>query len=153
MGTRAVYVFKEESRSFCVYKHWDNYPEGAAGFLTNTIDNAWPLPRYEADEFAAAFIAANKRGGGDCRYTDKPESHADIEYVYEVLQAKNGQLIVHAYSVNFWGDEPKYEELFYGRMKDFVAKFGHIDGGIKPIGYRISPRPVSLHFRVEYATL
>jgi hypothetical protein len=46
-----------------VYKHSDGYPRGAANVLKTTLDYfAWNLPRYEADEFAAAFCAAGKCG-------------------------------------------------------------------------------------------
>lgn len=131
MGTRAVYVFKddlenfpEDIRQYCVYSHWDNYPKGAAYCLVNTLYNTWDFPRYEADEFAASFIAANKTNSGDYRLTHSPEDHDDLEYVYEIFQAKNGQMIVRAYEVDFWQDDKKRTEIFYGRMKDFVGKYG-----------------------------
>ena len=64
MSTRALYTFKgttDYPGDFNVYKHHDGYPTGAA----TTLDVArawfaWPAPRYEADEFAAAFCAAGK---------------------------------------------------------------------------------------------
>ena len=43
-----------------VYEHSDGYPDGAVCWITKTLEHAWPLPRFEADEFAAAFVAANK---------------------------------------------------------------------------------------------
>ena len=64
---------------------------------------------------------------GDVRLTNAPEDHADIEYVYEIFQAKNGQLIIHAFSVDFWGDVKEKTEIFYGRLKDFVGKHGDLD--------------------------
>ena len=78
MSTRGLYTFVGEwfpgytdhrsgkkhkptqAPSWNVYKHSDNYPTGAAGHIAAALAHAWPLPRYEADEFAAAFIAANK---------------------------------------------------------------------------------------------
>lgn len=61
MSTRAVYTFKDSDGSaFHVYKHHDGYPTGAAQWLIAAKALAWPLPRYEADDFAAAFVAANK---------------------------------------------------------------------------------------------
>jgi hypothetical protein len=127
MGTRAVFDFRDNmnEKGFCVYKHWDGYPEGAADVLTKTLANAWDLPRYENDEFAASFIAANKDKAGDIRMTNAPENHTDIEYVYEIFQAKNGQMVIRAYSVDYWSAyEKKKDEIFYGRLKDFVAKYG-----------------------------
>ena len=50
------------------YKHYDNYPSGAADFIENAKSYAWDLPRFEADDFAAAFVAANKaKSGGEVR--------------------------------------------------------------------------------------
>ena len=120
MGTRAVFTFKDEKDSFSIYKHWDGYPEGAANFLVNALPFAWELPRYEACDFAAAFVAGNKQqGGGDVYLTTSPADHGDLEYIYTITQAHNGQLIVDAYSV--------YEQkrIFYGRLKDFIAMEGN----------------------------
>ena len=68
MGTRAIYIFEDEPdyEEVYVYKHYDNYPEGAVDFIENAKEFAWDLPRFEADEFAASFVAANKdrKGGG-----------------------------------------------------------------------------------------
>jgi hypothetical protein len=65
MSTRAIYTFADKEGEwtqgpFNVYKHSDGYPTGAAGALIAALQHAWPLPRYEADEFAAAFVAGNK---------------------------------------------------------------------------------------------
>lgn len=71
MGTRALYFFKDydADQFHVVYKHWDNYPSGALDFITAARDGglSWPLPRWEADEFAAAFVSANKRECGGIR--------------------------------------------------------------------------------------
>jgi len=68
MGTRAIYIFEDENEEVWAYKHYDNYPRGAADFIENAKEFAWELPRFEADEFAAAFVAANKnRRGGEVR--------------------------------------------------------------------------------------
>jgi hypothetical protein len=60
MSTRACYTFRSDQESFHVYKHSDGYPSGAAEWIEAALQYAWPLPRFEADEFAAAFVAANK---------------------------------------------------------------------------------------------
>ena len=68
MGTRAIYIFEDEHEEVHVYKHYDNYPLGAVDFIENAKEFAWELPRFEADEFAAAFVAANKnKAGGEVR--------------------------------------------------------------------------------------
>lgn len=121
MGTRAVFTFKNKNETYSVYKHWDGYPEGAAEFLTKTIPFAWELPRFETSDFTAAFIAANKTtGGGDIYLTTNHEAHGDLDYFYEVFPSdRNGQLIIRAYE-----DGQDAEEIFYGRLKDFVDKYG-----------------------------
>lgn len=63
MSTRALYTFVGETKAdtWNVYKHHDGYPTGASDTIQTTLDYfAWQLPRYEADEFAAAFCAAGK---------------------------------------------------------------------------------------------
>ena len=68
MGTRAIYIFEDDHEEVYVYKHYNNYPSGAADFIEKAKELAWELPRFEADEFAAAFVAANKnRKGGEVR--------------------------------------------------------------------------------------
>lgn len=86
MSTRGLYTFIDSDNSqFTVFKHWDNYPNGAYQFIQNALALAWDLPRFEADEFAAAFIAANKKGGGDLRLLNADSTNGDalgVEYHY-----------------------------------------------------------------------
>jgi hypothetical protein len=126
MGTRAVFTFfnKIELESYSVYKHWDGYPEGAADFLTKAIPFAWELPRYEACDFSAAFIAANKKSGGDVYMTTGSDAHSDLDYYYEIIpSSKNDQLIIYAYSV----DNNGMSVVFEGRLKEFVDTYGSSD--------------------------
>lgn len=122
MSTRGIYRFSDENNSFAVYKHYDNYPQGAASFLLDMLYKAWPLPRYEADDMAAAFVAANKGHGGDIRLLNlsQVDDKFDMwqEYEYEIFQAKNGQLIVRVWD----GGYQEGEIYFYGRLKDFCLK-------------------------------
>jgi hypothetical protein len=48
-----------------VYKHRDGYPSGAAQAIEAALPHAWPLPRFEPDEFAAAFVRGNKKSADD----------------------------------------------------------------------------------------
>lgn len=105
MGTRAVFTFKDADSKFHVYKHWDCYPSGAVDFIHKAAKLAWPLPRFEADEFATSFIAANKNGSGDVRLTKSPSHHGDIEYIYEVsFSAGQKALWVECYAAH-WDDD------------------------------------------------
>ena len=93
MSTRGLYTFKDADGEYTVFKHWDNYPTsengyGAYQFIKNALAYAWDLPRFEADEFAASFIAANKKaGGGDLRLLPADATNGDalgIEFHYTV---------------------------------------------------------------------
>lgn len=121
MGTRATFSFRDEGGTFHVYKHWDGYPTGAAQFLDAAIksDKTWTLPRFEADEFAAGFIATNKDSDGDIRLTRSPRAHCDIEFAYTVWQAGDGNLMIRAQSVNNW-DKWKAKTIWRGKLSEFI---------------------------------
>lgn len=115
MSTHGIYNFTDESGSFAAFRHHDSYPEGAAIALIRCFYVAWSLPRFEADELAAAFVAANKTCAGGVRLVNTPIANDDQEYVYNVFQAKNGQMIVKAFKDG--------TEFYYGRLKDFCLKY------------------------------
>ena len=127
MGTRAVYTFNDGSDRFHVYKHWDGYPLGAASFFMNAIPYAWGGTRFEAMDFAAAFIAGNKKeGGGDVYFTKGPNAHGDLEYIYELHQNKLGGLMIKAFHVD-WDDEKKKiikKRFFNGSLFRFIDNYG-----------------------------
>lgn len=103
MSTRGFYVFFDGERGrfklgdLNVYRHCDNYPSGAAEALNAAMAKAWELPRFEADEFAAAFIAANKDVAGGLRcFPSGPwqdVAPGDVEYIYFVT-ARSGKIHV-----------------------------------------------------------
>lgn len=83
MGTRAVYFFEDDAGMYGVYKHYDGYPQGAVGHIEAAKDWAWKFPRFEADEFASAFVAANKnKDGGEIRLIPLFD-HASTQQVME----------------------------------------------------------------------
>ena len=127
MGTRAVYIFNDKEQAFSVYGHWDGYPEHAAANLIKTLEYAWPLPRFEASDFAAAFIAGNKKeGGGDVYFTKGPNAHGDLEYIYELHQNKLGGLMIRAFHAD-WDDDKKKttkKKFFDGSLCRFVDNYG-----------------------------
>jgi len=111
MGTRAVYTFIDQDGRHSVYKHWDGYPTTACQFIANALPLAWPLPRFEPDEFAAAFVAANKQQPGNVRLTTGPEAHGDLAYTYEI-RCKGGRLHVRIFQAGYTGP------LFEGTLED-----------------------------------
>lgn len=116
MSTRATYTFKSHNESFSVYVHHDGYPTGAADKFDTTINSglAWDLPRFEADEFGAAFIAANKAQAGSIRLLTKPSNVGDAAYNYTVWQAPDNKLMVKV--------ESGYEKrtLWTGTLDAFI---------------------------------
>lgn len=61
MGTHAIFTVTDEDGSFHVFKHSDGYERGAADTLRGVIElHGWELPRFEADEFAAAIATSIK---------------------------------------------------------------------------------------------
>jgi len=120
MGTRAVYTFFDEDERYSVYKQWDGCPKWACGFIANALPLTWPLPRFEADDFAAAFVTANKTEAGDLRLTAGPAVHRDLAYSYEI-RCQGGQLHLRIFRVRYhgpgycWAD---YQPLFAGSLQD-----------------------------------
>jgi hypothetical protein len=111
MATRAVYTFRDNDSQFHVYKHWDGYPEAALEFIAKAQGFAWDLPRYEAADFAAAFVVANKKpGGGDVYLTTHWENHSDLDYRY-LVEFKAGGLEVRIYEADE-ANNYEYTKLF-----------------------------------------
>ena len=126
MGTRGIYKFIDQDSAYYVYKHWDNYPSGAAVFIQNTLKLAWKLPRFEADEFSASFIAANKKEGGGVRLMHELEGDKTniiaslremwIEYLYEI-SCKDNKLHIKAIDIQ------KGACCFDGALDEFSAHY------------------------------
>lgn len=94
MGTRAIITFKDADQTIHVYKHWDGNPENILELIDKSKALAWTLPRFEADEFAAAFVATAKTGSGDVRLlSGKAYPDMGQEYHY-VVTLKIGRLDV-----------------------------------------------------------
>ena len=122
MGTRAVYSFSDDRETFHVYKHWDGYPENALQYISFAKDRAWKLPRFEADEFAASFVAANKSEEGDIRLTPHYNKHGDLEYRYEVRCRSNDKdLHVTIYDVGYGGNKDTIKDQGY--LDDLLKKY------------------------------
>lgn len=84
MGTRAVITFIDEDNTFHVYQHWDGDPETVLAYIEEAKRFAWTLPRFEADEFAAAYVRNCKGGEGNIRLSKGYKGMGDLSYRYEV---------------------------------------------------------------------
>lgn len=99
MGTRATIRIKDKHDAFVLYTHWGGAPVTVYSMLDAARKYAWPLPRFEATDFAAAFVASNKpEGGGDIRLVKNHNQFIDTEYKYEVChEVGSRQLTVTSY--------------------------------------------------------
>jgi hypothetical protein len=78
-------VIDRPDKTYAIYKHWDGYPSGVQSMIEDALKIAWPLPRFEADEFAASFVAANKKGSGDVRLMHPDDaSNMWFDFVYVI---------------------------------------------------------------------
>jgi len=116
MGTRAVYTFIDKAARHSVYKHWDGHPHWGCQFIAKALLLAWPLPRFEAGEFAAAFVAANKKGAGDICLTSGPDAHGDLAYRYEI-HCQDDHLHVRIY------EHPGEDRLFFDGSLEAAQHF------------------------------
>jgi len=127
MSTRAVFTFHEAGvkRKYHVYKHYDGYLEGAAEALKNALPFAWDLPRYEADEFTAAFIAGNKKDKGDIRYSHGPKYHGDLSFTYDIWQNEEGVMLIDARKIIYdeITDKTKSVRLFFFTFDEFFKQY------------------------------
>lgn len=128
MSTRGVYIFKDKNGGeFHVYKHWDNYPSGACEFLVDAMKKAWQLPRFEADEFACAFIAANKDCEGGVRLIPHGVTDMGQDYTY-IITCPNSNIIGEPNSaelmIEFTDiDENEKEFTFRGSLAAMLAQY------------------------------
>lgn len=131
MGTRAVYFFKDSDAVYGVYKHYDGYPKGAVSHIEDAKAYAWPLPRWEADEFSSAFVTANKnKKGGEIRLLPMFD-HTSIDMVmddymccdyYYVLSWNKhiSDMVVEMYQRNADGFS-KFNEMPHQAMLKFYS--------------------------------
>ncbi len=131
MSTRAVYTFTGSQGDFHVYKHHDGYPYASGGvseaggllWIKKAKALAWVLPEFESNEFAAAFVAANKTrpNCGDVYLTEDPLSHADAEYWYKIKKATPAlDVWVDVYEVD-WSQKPTNTLIMDGALSDLLT--------------------------------
>lgn len=90
MSTPATITFSDENEKVSVHSQGYGYPSGILEALNKALMLAWELPRFEACEFAASFIAMNKVRQGGFRVIQKPSKYG-VAYHYDVT-CKAGRL-------------------------------------------------------------
>lgn len=131
MSTRGFYTFigGPNEPKLHVYVHGDSYPSGAADYLKRTLPYSWPLPRFEHDEFASAFVAAAKVVNGKplpggvrlFPSSDDWSEHApgDLAFRYEISH-DGKDLIIRAFKPD--GDDwDNNKPIFSGSLAKFEA--------------------------------
>jgi len=98
MSTHCVITFIDNDSRHSVFKHCDGYPAHILPAIHAAGELAWELPRFEADDYAAAFVAKHKTRAGDIRLTESPDYHGDLRYQYEVREV-NGKLSIKTIEV------------------------------------------------------
>jgi len=85
MSTNALIYVTDDEDTYAIYKHWNGHPQGVQPMIERALELAWKLPRFEANEFAAAFVAANKLIRGDVRLVN-PDQYENtfFDYVYVI---------------------------------------------------------------------
>ena len=128
MSTRAIFTFKGFGETHHVYKHHDGYMTGAAAALGAALKMAWTPPRYEPEEFGAAFVAANKPEGGGIRLARKRTEHVDVEYGYTVEPDRSipSLLKLTVHDTCYW-DGFKQTKIWSGPLLDFIANAEQIE--------------------------
>ena len=115
MSTRALYTFIDQNNVYHVYKHHDGYPSGAYEWISGALMFAWNLPRFEAAEFSAAFVAANKTGSGGVYLSTG--NHRDLSYRYEISESSFYENMLHIKAFSM----PENKIIFEGTLNDFKS--------------------------------
>jgi len=119
MSTRACYTFKDKEGAYSVYYHHDGYPSNALKMISKAKEAAWEFPRFEADEFAAAFCCIAKDGKrGGARLTEGPHRHGDLAYRYDIWFDKNN-LMVTIWQVDFHNEK----RIDTGNINEMLSKY------------------------------
>ena len=120
MSTRSTIKVKDEYNTFYIYRHHDGYPNGEYGVI-NTLEKvfpfAWPLPRFESGDFAAAIIAAWKGGGGGIYFTHNHNRHGDTVYEYDIYFDRELMITIRE---GYSGDK---RQMFNGTYADALIQF------------------------------
>jgi len=119
MSTRACYTFKDKECAFSVYYHYDGYPSNALKMISKARKSAWQFPRFEADEYAAAFCCIAKDGkAGGARLTEGPHRHGDLAYRYDIW-FQNNNLMVTIWHVDFHNEK----RMDTGNINEMLSKY------------------------------
>jgi hypothetical protein len=94
MSTRCRFIIEDWAGGIAaiIFRHRDGYPEETLPDFQKFAALAWPLPRFEPDEYAAAIVAVLKKGSGGIRVCHPvAPGYDDTAYHYTIKLGPNGQ--------------------------------------------------------------
>ena len=125
MSTRATLSVADDYDSFDIYRHHDGYPNSPHGVIHDINEArklAWPWPRFQADDYAAALIATMKKGAGSVYLTKGAAEHADRAFHYDISKGEEElQVKVSEYSSRVHDVVPIWEGALSEAMEKFDA--------------------------------
>ncbi len=96
MSTSCNIIVVDEEVAITLFKQSDGYPDGESGIIAGirrAMKYAWPLPRFEADDFAAALVREMKELGGGGIYIEDVTASQDAyplfvsDYTYTIRRS------------------------------------------------------------------
>ncbi|MCE2722064.1 MAG: hypothetical protein LW865_02080 [Betaproteobacteria bacterium] len=101
MSASAEIQFKDGEETFAIHQHSDGYPEGEHGVIAaieKSIPYAWRDGRFEAAEFACAYIRANKvRRGGLYLLKEPTDAAVEVSALHLYVVTSNGESLTIEY--------------------------------------------------------
>lgn len=101
MPTRATLTIADKTERYHIYRHHDGYPDGEHGVIrsiTSAQSLAWPVPRFEAGDFAAALVAIMKQTAGSIYLTQNADDHDDRNFHYQITSGVSGLYVAVQYT-------------------------------------------------------
>lgn len=151
-----------------VYCHYDGYPTGMVDKIQKAMGYAWPLPRFVANDFSAAFVAANRVFGEPgntflCPWDSNLSNLITpaIEWRYEVY-IKNHVLCITVYGLRnqettlTW--DGKFKDLLQAAIvledthNENSDNHQFVDSQIKKSSHSIADVPSLVNFLMDRST-
>lgn len=120
---QAVYTFKDGATEYHIFRHRVGDGVTVWGRLVDAAARAYPSPRFDPAEFAAALIGVCKATPGDVRLLPSGEwrqvAPSETRQRYVITMSGEGKLNIQAFAVHWdFGTDAWYErELFNGGLE------------------------------------
>lgn len=130
-NTRAILTVKDDQAAFHIRIEPQGDPASIAPLCQKAYLHAWPLPRFEVGDWAAAFLAAAKprrvndsvKGGSIMALCGHWRDQGELDYRYEVT-ALEGQLAIKVWRRDRQTPSYRLTYAFAGSLEEFFAFAG-----------------------------